>query len=45
MVFKRSDLSYLKNLTSKRDRNKEDIKKLLIYMNRERYQEGTPLNY
>ena len=29
MVFKKSDLTYLKNLTSKRDRNKEDIKKVI----------------
>ena len=29
MVFKKSDIAYLKNLTSKRDRNKEEIQRVI----------------
>jgi hypothetical protein len=29
MVFKKGDLTYLKDLTSKRDRNKDEIKKVI----------------
>ena len=29
MVFKKSDITYLKNLTSKRDRNKEEIQRVI----------------
>ena len=29
MVFKKSDISYLKNLTSSKDRNKDEIKKVI----------------
>jgi hypothetical protein len=29
MVFKKSDITYLKNLTSERDCNKEEIKKVI----------------
>ena len=29
MVFKKSDISYLKNLTSSKDRNKDQIKKVI----------------
>ena len=29
MVFKKSDLTYLKSLTSKRDRNQEEIRRVI----------------
>ena len=45
MVFKKGDITYLKNLTSKRHRNKEENQRVIELYEKERYLERIQQNY